>query len=67
MITGSVSCSYQNSTFFSQSATPTYSSPGSRQADFNQEFKFKDNTKKELKTMFKVDRRIMNKLDILVF
>ena len=30
-------------------------------------FKFKDNTKKELKTMFKTDKTIISKLDILVF
>ena len=42
-ITGSVSCSYQNSTIFSGSATPSYWSPSNPNADFNQEYKFKNN------------------------
>ena len=36
-ITGSVSCSYQNQIFFSQSISPT-------ENDINQNFTFKDNT-----------------------
>ena len=39
-ITGSVSCSYQNNIFFSQSSQPTSGSGG----DFNPSFTFKDNT-----------------------
>ena len=40
-ITGSVSCSYQNNTFFSQSSTSGSYVPG---GDFNSSFTFKDNT-----------------------
>ena len=41
---GMISCSYQNSPIFSQSSAGTYTTAGVSNADFNDEFTFKDNT-----------------------
>ena len=41
---GMISCSYQNSPIFSQSSAGTYKTAGVSNADFNDEFTFKDNT-----------------------
>ena len=41
---GMISCSYQNSPIFSQSSAGTYTTAGVSNADFDDEFTFKDNT-----------------------